>query len=335
MAVLSMAALSAWSLEAPASPPPSAADIEEARSLAKEGYESFKQGDHARAVELLERAYALYQAPTVALLQARSLVKLGKLVEAARTYELAAGADLDAAASQPMRDAKSAAKSELAELLPRIPTLSIGLIGEQEGVSVRLNGEVVPEAALGSETLVNPGVYLINAIKEGKSVATERVALEEGASKAVMLRLAGSGDASSGRADGRGTTQRVVGWTSLGVGAVGIAVGVGAGVHMLNQKAILDAACLNGSCPRSAEGDLSSFRAARVASMIGYGAGMVGLGAGLTLLLLAPSGQPGASGAATTTKAATKSRATSSAAIERARVTPFIGLGSVGVMGAF
>ena len=340
LVVLSMAALSAWGLEVKAASPPqaSAAERETARSLAKEGYQYFKQGDHLRAVELLERAYGLYPAPTIALLWARSLVELGKLVEAARTYELAAGAKLDSAATPPMREAVASAKGELAALLPRIPALSIGLIGAQEGIEVRLNGEVLPEASLGSEMLVNPGVYLVNAIDEEGSAASERVTLEEGARRAVVLRLAARGATSGGAggagSTGRGAAQRVAGWVSVGVGAASFAFGVGAGLHMMNQKAVLDAACPGGRCPRSAEGDLESFRAARTASMIGYGAGLAGLGAGLALLLLAPSeGADEAAGASSNPNV--KTRAQSSAAVGRPRVTPWIGLGSAGVKGAF
>ena len=122
LVVLSMAALSAWGLEVKAASPPqaSAAERETARSLAKEGYQYFKQGDHLRAVELLERAHGLYPAPTIALLWARSLVELGKLVEAARTYELAAGAKLDSAANPPMREAVASAKGELAAPTPTL-----------------------------------------------------------------------------------------------------------------------------------------------------------------------------------------------------------------------
>jgi hypothetical protein len=336
LTALSIAALSTWSVGAVAGPPePSAASIETARSLAKQGLERFKAGDHAEAVELLDQAYALYPAPTIALLRARSLVELGKLVEAAKSYELAAGAELDANATQPMREATVDAKSELGALLPRIPALSIGILGARTGIVVRLNGELVPETSLGSEMLVNPGVYLINAIENGASVASERVTLEEGARRAVVLRLPAPGASSEGNAKpGRGAAQRVAGWASIGVGAAGLAVGIGAGVHMMNQKAILDAACPYSMCPSSAEGDLESFRAARVASTIGYGVGFAGVGAGLVLLLLTPSEQANA-GAMTAPKRTGKNRLKSSAALERPRVTPWVGLGSAGVKGAF
>jgi hypothetical protein len=321
---LAAAAISVGSLEALAGPEEQdAASREEARSLAKEGYSHFKDGEHEKAVELLERAYALYPAPTIALLQARSLTQLGKLVEAAKAYEKAANARLEADATQPMKDAVISAKDELAALRPRIPALSIGLYGAGEGISVKVNGEVVPPASLGAEMRVNPGVYLINAIGPEGPVASEKVTLEEGSRRAVVLRLPGGEAGRGGGAPGRGTGQRVAGWTIVGVGAAGLAVGIGAGVHMMNEKAILDAACTEKGCPRSVEGDLASFRAARTASLIGYGAGIAGLGAGVALLLLAPS------------REAAKGRPQDRAALASPRVTPWIGLGSAGVKGAF
>lgn len=335
LVALSIAALSTWSFRAVASPgeEPSAESREEARSLAKKGLEHFKAGDHAKAVELLDQAYALYPAPTIALLQARSLVELGKLVEAARSYESAAGAVLEPNATPPIRDAVARAKSELSALLPRIPTLSIGVLGGRAGISVRLNGEVLPEASLASEMLVNPGVYLINAIEDGRSLASERVTLDEGAQRAVVLRLpALEGSESQMETSERGVAQRVAGWASLGVGAAGLGVGIGAGVHMMNQKAILDTACSESRCPRSAEGDLDAFRAARIASMIGYGAGIAGIGVGVALLLLTPSEEAKAGAVMAATG---KSRMQRSAGLERARVTPWVGLGYAGVKGAF
>src|SRR5688572_16338300 len=74
-----------------------------ARELAREGHEHFKQGDWAKAEEVLRRAFALYPAPTIALLRARALVELGDLVGAAESYEGAANASLEPDATQPLK----------------------------------------------------------------------------------------------------------------------------------------------------------------------------------------------------------------------------------------
>lgn len=322
---LGAAAITAWSPGALATPKEQDhASRETARALAKDGYQRFKEGEHERAVELLERAYALYPAPTIALLQARSLKELGKLVEAAEVYERAVQAQLEEGATQPMKDAVVSARTELAALLPKVPTLSIGLFGAREGVSVTMNGKDVPPASLGAEMRVNPGVYLVNAIGPEGVIASEKVTLEAGSRRAVVLRLADEKAKPVNEGAARsGTGQRVAGWASIGVGAAGLAVGVGAGVHMMNRKAILDAACTEAGCPRSVEEDLASFRAARTVSMIGYGAGIAAIGAGVALLLLVPSEE------------AAPARSRGRAALAGPRVTPWIGLGSAGVKGAF
>jgi hypothetical protein len=298
-----------------------------ARELAREGHQHFKRGDWAKAEEVLRRAFALYQAPTIALLRARALVELGDLVGAAEAYEAAANASLDADATQPLKDAVTSAKDELAELSAKIPKLTITLVagdGQPSDVTVTLNGAPVPERSLGVETAVNPGVYVIRASAGDGLEATQRVKLEERERRTVLLNLARQ-DAADARARGteRGGAQWVAGWTIAGVGVVGIGVGIAAGVQMMNQKAVLDDACPGGRCPASSQGALDGFRTARTVSLIGYGAGIAALGGGIALLLTTPGERsPGP-----TRKGGAARTATG--------VAPWIGLGSAGVTGVF
>jgi hypothetical protein len=66
---------------------PSPADRATARSLAGEGYQALQAKDYAAAVDRFSRADSLVHAPTLMIDWARSLVGLGKFVEAQERYE--------------------------------------------------------------------------------------------------------------------------------------------------------------------------------------------------------------------------------------------------------
>jgi len=58
-----------------------------ARDLATQGAQAFEAGEYAQASDFFRRAHELVPAPSIALLQARSLAKLGQLLEAVDIYE--------------------------------------------------------------------------------------------------------------------------------------------------------------------------------------------------------------------------------------------------------
>src|SRR5687768_16557217 len=57
-----------------------------ARTLAAEGTEAFMRKDYPQALDLFRRAGSLVPAPTIALMEARTLVELGRWVEAIDAY---------------------------------------------------------------------------------------------------------------------------------------------------------------------------------------------------------------------------------------------------------
>jgi hypothetical protein len=74
-----------------------------------------------------------------------------------------------------------------------------------------------------------------------------------------------------------------------------------------------DGTCVDGKCPTSASGDVDSVNSLRTISTVGFAVGVVGLGAGVALLLAAPP----------------------SSESEKAAVRPWVGLGAAGMAGRF
>lgn len=305
-----------------------------ARELAAQGAEAFQKGDFARASDLYRRAYALLPAPTLSLRQARSLERQGKLVEAVEAYVRTTRTRVDASSPDAFRQAVASAEEELAKLRPRVPKLEIVLEGaEPSATEVKLDGKPLKAALIGVAQPVNPGAHAIEGVTEGKSGKLS-VSVAEGETKSVTLKLVddpnavapapasepslspatGAPGAGGVQADtGGGFPHVTLGWVSLGVGVAGLGTGVVTGLVAANKHASAEDGCPDGKCPAgsAAADDLESFRTLRTVSTIGYAVGVVGVAAGVTLLLTAPS-EP-----------------------ERAYVTPYFGPASAGVTGRF
>ena len=274
-----------------------------ARQLAQDGAAAFDAGQLGRAHALLHRAYALFPAPTIALMDARALAGLGRLVEAAERYELARRTAIDADAPEAFRDAVRDANRELAKLRPRIPLLTIRVPAHDPStMEVRLDGRAVPAPLIGVHQPVDPGKHEVTLLRDQTTLSKRIVVLDQGEERAIVL-------TANGAPEDPGSAQRTWGYVALGVGGAGLITGVATGVVMLDKKSSLDSAC-DASCPPTAQNDLDSFRTARTTSFIGYGVGLAGIGAGALLLLTAPSE-------------------------EDARLVPLLGPGQVGLRGTF
>jgi len=291
-----------------------------AREMGREGAIAFREGDFARAQDLLHRAYDLVPAPTIALYEARSLVELGRLVEAAERYEITKRTKLDDDASEAFIQSVEDAGVELEELRPRIPRLTIVVEGPEPGADlvVKLDGTLVPAPLLGVPRTIDPGQHLVEASHPGYAPASSEVSVTEGQSSEVLLPLvlqAGAPPVETPVEESSGFGfQEVAGYGALGVGVVALTIGIVSGIKMSGHQSDLDEKCVDDVCPDDSVSDLDSFRSARTLSFIGYGVGIVGLGAGAALLLSAPTGP---------------------LSLRAGRLVPWVGYGSAGVAGTF
>lgn len=278
-----------------------------ARQLAQDGAAAFEQGEFEKARALLRRASSLYPAPTITLMEARALQRLGRFVEAAERYEDARRTTMASDSSSAFADAIAAADEELGQLRPKIPLLTIVVQNSGQAldnVEVRLDGRVVPVALIGVRQPVDPGVHRV-VVKKGDKVISERaLELAEGQSDVITL------DASGHIAEDDNSESTPWAWIALGVGGAGLATGAIAGLVMLDKQSTLDDVCTP-TCPESSQDDLDGFRTARTVSFIGYGVGIVGVGVGAALLL------------------------TRSSSTDKAHLAPTLGLGHVGLRGRF
>lgn len=281
----------------------SAEDVAAARQLAAEGAKSFNAGDYPAAIDRFTRAEALYHAPPHQLYLARANAKLGKLVAAREHYLKISKETLAANAPKAFIDAQKSANEELKTIEPKIGNLQIDVKGAPAGakVDVTIDGTPMSAALLGVSRPADPGTHKIEAKTTGMA-GEASVTLAEGGSEKVEVELkAVAGDAPPKKVEplppppppveppsgGNGT--KILGYTALGVGVVGLAVGTVFLLSSSSKRSDANALCPNDLCPASKRAEIEDLdnraNSARTISFIGFGVGVVGVGVGVALLV--------------------------------------------------
>ena len=137
-------------------------------------------------------------------------------------------------------------------------------------------------------------------------------------------------EASERRAHTQGLL-RIAGWSALGVADAGIALGSIFGILALGKNSSLQSACGTRTCQttsidqyKTLQSEADGVHFDGVAANISFGVGILGLGAGVTMLVLASEGHsPDASGAPPSSPPSS------------VRTHPWVGLGHAGVAGTF
>jgi hypothetical protein len=270
-----------------------------ARDLATQGAQAFEAGDYAQASDFFRRAHELVPAPSIALLRARSLAKLGQLLEAIDIYEQTARFKLPDDAPEAYLQAVETARSEMEDVHRRLPRLKLTLVGvaSNEHPQVSMDDKATPDALLGVERPINPGPHRIEARVGGQLRATREVSMAEGQNYQIELDLRPAQPApkpvvaAPAASDSAGHSwQKTGGYVALSVGALGLGIGTYTGIVALNRKSDLDSVCTP-SCPPSSASDIDSFRSNRTISYVSFGVGIASAATGVVLLVL---GKPSA-----------------------------------------
>lgn len=280
-----------------------------ARALGTAGVEAFEDGDMLAASDKLEKAYQLLKVPSLGLWSARALEKRGLLLEALARYLEASSMQVPGGEAAVQHKAQADAEREGSALKVRVPRVVISLEGAEPGeVTLTIDGKSVSSAVIGSARLLNPGAHVVE-VTRGSDRARAKVTAVEGREVPVLLRLTNAGPTSAAPASvagtlgpdeppgdrsptGRGSSIRpTLGWVAIGVGAAGLAVGIGTGLSAKSKRAALEdsGVCEGDRCPSSKQGDVDSLNTFRTISTIGFVAGGVLAVTGVTLLLTAPS----------------------------------------------
>jgi hypothetical protein len=320
-----------------------------ARTLATEGAAAFNEGRYKDAVDLFIKAESLVHAPPHLLFMARAHAKLGQFVRAREAYMKIVKEQLPPNSPQAFRDAQTTAEEERKQVEPHIGRLTIKVEGADaaKDLSVAVDGQPVSAVLLGVPQPIDPGTHTVTATATGFKAQPASVTLKDAGQGSVVLKLESDGTApppvagpvsgapattgsvvttttnappSDTGASGGSNGLRIGSYVGFGVGAVGIALGT---VFVLQSSSKNKDAgekfdelcpCEKGT-PQANEvaGLDDDARSAKTLGIVGYVVGGVGLAAGVTLFILSSN------------KEEPKS----------AYVAPYVGLGAVGVQGAF
>ena len=299
--------------------PPSAADLESARELFKEGRELRQSGDLKRALERFKAAHAYGQTPVTALELGRTHVQLGELVEGREVLLSVARMKVQPDETEKSAAARTEAADLAEEVKKRIPTIAVKLTGvaSDSAAQLQVDGFAVPIVGLTGIRKVNPGKHVVVA-RVGTHEETRNIELEESKTQDVAIDLSGAGATPPVGGpvvppDTGGSKQiSPVTWIGLGVGVVGIGVGAVTGIIALGKASKVDKECTNTHCPPSAKSDVDSGRTMATISTIGFAVGGAGLVAAAVGYFVLSKPKTSATG-----------------------ITPFITASSIGLDGSF
>jgi hypothetical protein len=286
-----------------------------ARTAADQGADAFEQGNHARALELFSRAERLFHAPPHLLFMARSLEKLGRLVEARETYLKLVSEKLPAGAPSAFKKAQAAGESELNAIEGRLSYVTLRVHGDDgESALASMDGAQLPAAMVGISIPVDPGTHVFSARSPRARSSEVKVTLQEGARQTVELVLSEAVAPSPARTPVKetaspaepaeleprsrrpGSSQGTWGFVTLGVGAGIAGVGTGFMIASLNSRSESDrifacndtSSCTVEQKAEISELDADSERNRRIATA-GFIAGGAVMATGIILVLTAPS----------------------------------------------
>jgi len=270
-----------------------------ARDLATQGVEAFEQRDFATALDRFERAYSLVPAPSISIMQARSLVQMGRYVEALDRYEKTQRMPLPPAAPDAFKQAVADAKLESTQLWTEVPRLTIHVRPSgsvPKDLTLLLDSKRVPNALLDVSRPADPGPHHVTVQASGYATESRSIVLERGGQVTLDIPLlppqkppaslatSGRTSYSDGSVSDDHSSTRTWGWVGVAAGSTGLVLSAVTGVIALGKHSTLEAQCHPG-CPASAADDLSTFRTTRTLSYATLLAGSASLGVGGYLLI--------------------------------------------------
>jgi hypothetical protein len=303
-----------------------------ARDLGEQGYAALDRKDWAQAESLFKRAESLYHAPSLLYGLAHAQAQLGKFVEAWEGYHRIILEGAPPGSTLAIQKAVQEAKAEIGSVEGRRAYATIQVTGSDHA-TVTIDDVPVPSGALGVKRPVNPGSHVVRASAEGFDAASAQFTVGEGKDQSVSLELKRTASASASASPAStsepqtsastvapgtaqpasadqgvpGSGRKTLAWVALGVGAAGLATGAVTGVLAISAHS----SCPSNGC--ATQSDVDNFHTVANISTIGFIVGGVATAGGLVLLLTAPKSQPATA----------------------ARITPYVGLGTVGATGTF
>ncbi|NUO48940.1 MAG: PEGA domain-containing protein [Polyangiaceae bacterium] len=263
------------------------ANIDEARKLARQALDDLDAERWEPALQNARKAEELYHAPIHLLAIARALEGLGRLAEAADTYERLVAEPLPPRGADVFKQAQNEGTERLRKLVARVPSLLVTVHGpDSSAAKITIDGKPVPRADIARR--MDPGAHKVRVEADGYEPHEESVTLPPKGGTVVVdvtMRRPGAPKEPVEPAGGGGTppdagpSPIVVPMAiAFSLGAVGLGVGAVTGGLFLNKASELKDACPDDRCPSSQKeslDDTTLFGNVTTAALAVGGAGAV------------------------------------------------------------
>ena len=267
------------------------AENSQAQTAYERGVEQFRAGNFAVACDFLADSYRLEPLPGVLFTWATCELRAERVASAVQHYGefVEAVSKLPPAERQAEDERRQVAQRERARILPEVPYLTIVVSAEAlRTSSVRRDGTLLPQSALGVEAPVDPGEHVIDFEGADGSHAQQRVVLAKRERKTIVVGFAGPRATPPVKPlpvdeDKEVPPQRqmhtVTPWVYVtgGVGVAGIVTGSIAGVLALRDKRVVKEECLGPACSPRGKGAADAAKLEATVSTVGFGVGLAGV----------------------------------------------------------
>src|SRR6188768_4110403 len=234
------------------------ADRATARALALEGHDALQKKDYKTAADRFGRADTVVHAPTLVVDWARALQGLGRFVEAHEKYELVLREGVGDSAPKSWLRALEDAKKELDALKPRLAWVTV-ILKDPPDASVKIDGVLVPAAAVGVRRAADPGFPEVTVSALGYEPFKQTVTVGPGEEKSLEVSLRklpeeAAAPVASGaayRPRQKSAARRTAAYIAFGVGGAGVVAGGVTGGLALRKRSDLKSECRGEVCPPS------------------------------------------------------------------------------------
>ena len=277
-----------------------AQDIAAAESLFDRGLADMEAGRYETGCKAIAESQRLDPRPGTLFTLAVCEGQWGRIATAVSRYGdyLSLYDRLTPAEQARQRERAREAKAQQKALSPLVPELTVVLPkGAPAGTVVKRDGAIVSGAALGVGLPVDPGEHTVTTQAPGGALWEQRMIIHEKEKKQLILEVKAAlepGEQLPKSAEGP-AGRRVATYVAGGIGIAGLVLGGVLGGMTLGKKGTIADHCGRGigledetACDPIGLDAVSSGKTFALASTIGFGAGLSGVGAAAVLFLTEP-----------------------------------------------
>jgi len=245
-----------------------ATDRETARKLMDRGKSSFESGDYQSALEAFEGADKIMGVTTTGLWVGKTLVELGRLVEARDKLYKVSRIPEPPQENEVLARARREAADLQGKVAPRIPEVTLNLDGwdGESRLEVVIDGDAIRTDIATLPRGLNPGPHDLSIKAADYATVKLTFTLGEGEQKQLRVVLTpGEGelvddaapppppDPNNGQADAEQGGLTPLFWTGLGIAGAGVIVGSITGGLSLADASKAKEGCVDNVCPPGGE----------------------------------------------------------------------------------